>query len=69
MAEFGVFMADDTSAQLWTITADSPEEAEAQMLEKHPGALVKVVPGAALEGCNRQRLLWGWLWTLRGEQA
>ncbi len=61
-------MTDETSAQLWTITANTPDEAKEQALEKCPGALVKVVPAAALEGCNKQRLLWGWLGTLPPDQ-
>ena len=65
MPDFGVFIADDQAGELWTITADSAEDAQAQTLATHPGATVSVVPAEELEGCSRSLLLWEWLGALR----
>ena len=37
------------------------DPAEALVLAAHPGAITSVVPAAAMEKCNRARMLWEWM--------
>ncbi len=64
MPDFAVFSVDDAAGRVETVTAATPEQADAVVKAKYPGAVTSVVPAADLEGCNRTKLLWHWMSTV-----
>ena len=64
MPQFMVFSLDDGAGRAETVEAASAAAAEAQVLAAHPGAITSVVPAAAMEKCNRARMLWEWMETV-----
>ena len=64
MPQWVVFSIDDGAGRAETVEAASAEAAEAVVQAAHPGAITSVVPAAAMEGCNRSRLVWEWMETV-----
>ncbi len=64
MPVFTVFWVDELAGRAETVEAPSADAAEAQVCAAHPGAITSVVPAAAMEGCNRTRMLWEWMETV-----
>ena len=61
MPQWVVFSLDDGAGRAETVEAASAEAAEALVQAAHPGAITSAAPAAAMEGCNRSRLLWEWM--------